>query len=373
MVDKSISQLRFRAWKVAHLHEVLYLPVQLIPAPVEVAPGIMAGGWTDSRGYITVAVDRDKDKMVFILLHEILHHVLYHIQRGRKLGVFEDEKKKVVWNVAVDHVVNTMLRHLGLKVPEDAILFRNLPSGPAEAIYRRLLRENRVRWVRRGEFYVIDERWVVTVGRHQIEAPHGRFQLHQELRDRGTVPAGWLREFERVDERTDPLEALFQTVTAYIGRKAHGQTWSRVPIWSWGIRKRRGIRVPGTLKKWTSVAFAIDSSGSISRHELSRFISCCNKLLPKVDENWVLVVDAALWSVQHNVDKIEVVRGGGGTDFRPAFAWFRDHRVVPMAMLFFTDTWGKFPRWKPSWPVYWVVPEGLAASSRVPFGTLILI
>ena len=371
-MNRSISQLRFRAWRVVHLHEVLYLPLNLVPEPVTIAPGIKVGGWTDSHGYITVAEDRDKDKMTFVFLHEILHHVLYHIQRGRKLGVWEDEKKKVVWNVAVDHVVNTMLQHLGLKVPRDAILFQDLPPGPAEAIYRQLLREGRVQWVRRGEFYVINGRYSVHTARHQIEAPHGRFQLHQELRDRGTVPAGWLREFERVDERTDPLEALFQTVTAWIGRRAQGQTWSRVPIWSWGIRKRRGVRVPGTLRRWTSAAFAIDSSGSISRGELSRFVSCCNKLLGKVDENWVLVVDAALWSVQHNVDKIEVVKGGGGTDFRPVFNWFRDQGVVPTVMLFFTDTAGEFPQWTPSWPVYWVVPEGVGLV-RVPFGTLILM
>jgi len=373
-MNKSLSQLRFRAWRVVHLHEVLYLPVQLIPVPVEVAPGVVAGGWTDPRGHITVVQDSDKEKMTFVFLHEVLHHVLYHIQRGRKLGVWEDERKKVAWNVATDHVVNTMLERLGMKVPKEAVLFPDLPPGPAEAVYRQLLRENRVRWVKSksGDFYIVDERWVVHSSHHQIEAPHGRFQLHKELRDRGTVPAGWLREFERVDERTDPLEALFQSVTGYIGRRAYGQTWTRVPIWSWGIRKRRGVRVPGTLRRWTSVAFAIDSSGSISRRELSRFIGCCNKLLQKVDENWVLIADAALWSVQHNVEEIGVVKGGGGTDFRPVFNWFRDRGVAPLVMLFFTDTYGEFPSWKPSWPVYWVVPEGIGLI-KVPFGTLILL
>jgi predicted metal-dependent peptidase len=50
---------------------------------------------------------------------------------------------------------------------------------------------------------------------------------------------------------------------------------------------------------------------------------------------------------------IEVVKGGGGTDFRPAFKWMEENDVVPDVLLYLTDGYGTFPEEAPEYPVIW--------------------
>jgi predicted metal-dependent peptidase len=46
-------------------------------------------------------------------------------------------------------------------------------------------------------------------------------------------------------------------------------------------------------------------------------------------------------------------RGGGGTDFRPAFAWLAENGITPRWLIYFTDMCGDFPDQDPGFPVLW--------------------
>jgi predicted metal-dependent peptidase len=56
--------------------------------------------------------------------------------------------------------------------------------------------------------------------------------------------------------------------------------------------------------------------------------------------------------------------GGGGTDFRPVFAWLDARGLTPAVLLYFTDGLGEFPAAAPSYPVAWLVK----GSAPVPWG-----
>jgi predicted metal-dependent peptidase len=62
-----------------------------------------------------------------------------------------------------------------------------------------------------------------------------------------------------------------------------------------------------------------------------------------------------------NPRQIEL-RGFGGTDFRPVFAWLEAERSEPRALVFLTDGHGQAPACPPRYPVLWV----LSSAGRAP-------
>ncbi len=92
----------------------------------------------------------------------------------------------------------------------------------------------------------------------------------------------------------------------------------------------------------------------------------------------VLCVDARVCSAQRFEPGDEVVikpRGGGGTDFRPAFSWVSQHASDARAVIYFTDMMGVFPAKEDvEVSVVWVATS-TCASQRLtaPFGTVVNI
>ena len=50
-----------------------------------------------------------------------------------------------------------------------------------------------------------------------------------------------------------------------------------------------------------------------------------------------------------------MIRGRGGTDFRPGFAWLDEHDIRPGVCLYFTDMeCSSYPETEPGFEVLWV-------------------
>jgi predicted metal-dependent peptidase len=84
------------------------------------------------------------DELIFCILHEVMHRVFLHIERGYG-------KPNLKWNIAIDLVVNTLLKNNGYKPPHGVILpdsndnfiisgknIKNISSKTAEEIYDEL-------------------------------------------------------------------------------------------------------------------------------------------------------------------------------------------------------------------------------------------
>ena len=82
----------------------------------------------------------------------------------------------------------------------------------------------------------------------------------------------------------------------------------------------------------------------------------------------VLQVDAALQDApEYEPDELPdeiVIKGRGGTDFRPGFEWLDEQAIEPGVCLYFTDMeCSSYPEAEPGFPVIWVSwrtppPEG---------------
>jgi predicted metal-dependent peptidase len=128
--------------------------------------------------------------------------------------------------------------------------------------------------------------------------------------------------------------------------------------------RREGDAIyPSLRSAQLDVVVAIDTSGSIRREEISRFIAEIDAIKGQIRARITLLpCDAALaqgapWIYEPWEDfKLpEKIQGGGGTDFRPVFEWVDTMDMRPQLLLYFTDADGKFPLQPPDYAVIWLV------------------
>ncbi len=137
-------------------------------------------------------------------------------------------------------------------------------------------------------------------------------------------------------------------------------------------RREGDALMPRLHSQSVNVVVALDTSGSITADELREFLGEIDALKAQVRANVTLhacddKLDArgpwyfAMWE---SMALPAEVSGGGGTDFRPIFAWIDQARINPDLLVYFTDAQGRFPERDPAYPVVWLVK----GKAEVPFG-----
>lgn len=119
------------------------------------------------------------------------------------------------------------------------------------------------------------------------------------------------------------------------------------------------------------VNVVLDNSGSITRHELAAFFAEAGAILADCKPRLVRVqwCDAKVQRVEEArcLDELEHIRvegspGGGGTDFRPPFAWLKERGIKPDTLVYLTDGFPSYG-WPqdPGYPVIWVITTDVVA------------
>ncbi|MEW6678508.1 MAG: VWA-like domain-containing protein [Pseudomonadota bacterium] len=133
--------------------------------------------------------------------------------------------------------------------------------------------------------------------------------------------------------------------------------------------------MPRLYSQSVKAVVALDTSGSVTREELQEFLSEIDALKAQVRADVILhacddkLAEAGPWrfAMWEPLELPAEVAGGGGTDFRPVFAWIEADRITPDLLIYFTDAEGKFPDVPPQFPVIWLIK----GKAPVPFGTRI--
>ena len=118
----------------------------------------------------------------------------------------------------------------------------------------------------------------------------------------------------------------------------------------------------------------MDTSGSIGRLELEQFAGEISAISDEAQPEAIHVVycDAALQAAQQFGPSEPVQlepKGGGGTDFRPAFEWVTENDISPVCLIYLTDLCcDSYPE-APGYPVLWVTDSRRSA----PFGETLRI
>ncbi len=151
--------------------------------------------------------------------------------------------------------------------------------------------------------------------------------------------------------------------------------------YSWSAPNRRfidsGLYLPSIRSEGIdTIAVIIDTSGSVPGQTLGEFWAELHEVVDEIRPERVFVIqvdaelrDAAEYTAEGLPDEI-VLKGRGGTDFRPGFEWLDEQGIRPTVCLYFTDMeCSSYPEIQPCFNVLWVnwnpVPP---EQSREPWG-----
>ncbi|MDE0051527.1 MAG: VWA-like domain-containing protein [Rhodospirillales bacterium] len=136
--------------------------------------------------------------------------------------------------------------------------------------------------------------------------------------------------------------------------------------YSWSLPNRRfidfGLYLPSIRSEgMETIAVIVDTSGSLPAETLGEFWAELREVAAEIKPESVVVLqvdagvqDAAEYTPDDLPDEI-VVKGRGGTDFRPGFEWLDEQGIQPAVCLYFTDMeCSRYPDDEPVFDVVWV-------------------
>ena len=136
--------------------------------------------------------------------------------------------------------------------------------------------------------------------------------------------------------------------------------------YSWSAPNRRfidsGLYLPSIRSEGIdTITVIIDTSGSVPAQTLAEFWAELREVVDEIRPERVIVlqVDAALQdAAEYTADDLPgeiVLKGRGGTDFRPGFEWLDEQGIQPTVCLYFTDMeCSSYPESQPPFDVVWV-------------------
>jgi predicted metal-dependent peptidase len=412
MTDNVKAKQRFTEMRTAMLlHTPFFasLLLDMMTTKVGKFPGLDTAGtngriiWFDEDFLASL----DLPEAVFLCCHEISHAMWMHMERGRKwmdLGLHGQPFNAGLYNIAADFVINDMLVKSNVgRMPKMGLIDKKYTGDMlVEDVYKDLLSKLPPPPPGGGGKGPPDD----GTGKPPPEGSDGGVPSKEGSGGREPMDT-------HVYEPAKVAEAEMKRAiaTAVSQAKAMGKMPSQLERWveetlrpqvNWKERLRLMVTRLATRDSttWTSphrrrlvsqkiylpsytgfgageMVAVTDTSGSMgtkefdaSWAEFSDIIMNC-----RPERMWLMACDARVHNVHelpsyHDIyqDRPEM-RGGGGTDFRPAFEEVAKRGIVPAVLIFFTDLMGTFPDEAPDYPVIWVSTyDGVA-----PFGETIRV
>ena len=345
-------------------------------------------------------------KFLFLLSHEISHFAFEHGSRC-------EDRDHSLFNVACDYAINLLLMYQFENDKnyfiEGGCLDEKYKDMTAEAIYELLLQEDNVK----TDKIIFDIKFdsgsedgegqgsgsedgedgegsgTIVIRDRRVPLPNTegktKSQIDSELKDhvlrafteafavaksQGKLPADFERAINKIlKPKVDWLRALRNKIR-------HGVSRMEKRDVTWTIPNRRFLGssfiFPSNIgPESPKIAYAVDTSGSMSQRDLEQAMSELEDIRKKFNAKvYVLDCDAGVhssdWIAPHQ--PLPVLNGGGGTDFRPVFEHILQKRIKPDYVVFFTDGYGDFGD-DPNLPVLWVMTSDV----KPPFGDCVQV
>jgi predicted metal-dependent peptidase len=341
------------------------------------------------------------DERVFIVAHEILHCILNHcvlsvpMRRTKQVKYVTGKHLPYdpkLMNIAMDLVINdTLINDKIGKFPDCGVHDKSIATAADSFLdaYAKVYKQAEKNGGGKGDTpggkgSGFDELLQPGAGQGKdpSEAAGGRSQTEWDTavaaalasaKMQGKLPAGLERLLGQIIEPQVPWQ---DHIRALFARKvgAGGYNWRKPD------RRliQRDIYAPERSGNGCgTVVVAVDTSGSIGQDVLNVFFAEMRGILDDVrpTEIHVLWIDAKVHKVDTVDDSGDIdslkAKGGGGTDFRPAFKWVEEAGVRPEALVYLTDGLGSFPAEQPAYPVIWGALKGYGVT--YPFGDVVEI
>jgi len=362
----------------------------------------------DKFGNITFNLDfydtlTDK-QFLTLVAHEISHFIFEHNGRMGDRDHFQ-------WNCATDYAINLMLKFQFEKSEfylKDWLLDDKYEGMTGERIYEELEKNGDCPKQKGGRVFIVDlagdgqadengempgEGDIVVMRDRRVPLPKkepgkSQEQYDSEMKDyikqaiceayacaksQGLMPAGMERIIVGyLKPKVNWLQALRQRLRMGASRKA-----SRDITWSVPNRRFLGANYifPSNIgPDQPKIAFAIDTSGSMSEQDLKQAVSELEDIRRKFNAKvYFLDCDAGVYESRwiDPYEPLPALQGGGGTDFAPVFEHLIEKKIRPDYCVFFTDGYGNFgddPTSK--FEVLWVLTN---QQVNPPFGDVVRV
>lgn len=347
------------------------------------------------------------DQTQFVLAHEAMHCALSHFNR-------RNHRQKHRWDVACDYAVNMILDDERMSGPDNALMSATYRGLTAEEIYPVLHEDPPEETL---DQHLFDDSASGEGGEGEAEegdqgegregeSDPGEGEAEPSEPESGEAESGQAEQPPPPPMDPDKLDEQWQgrlAAAAQAARQAGklSSTMMRLvdhllaPKLPWRAllarymmnaarddysfqrtsRREGEAMMPRLYSQSVRVAVVLDTSGSIAEDELREFLSEIDALKAQVRADVVLhacddkLAEAGPWrfAMWETLALPAGLQGGGGTDFRPVFAWLDEGRVDPDLLVYFTDAEGRFPELEPRCPVVWLVK----GKAPVPFGARI--
>jgi len=320
----------------------------------------------------------NKEELVFVLAHEVMHCVLGHMDR-------RNGREKTLWNAASDYATNLKLVEFGLQMPKVGLIDQRYGGLTTEEIYEDLLKQDRVK--------PSEAQWDLHLGEGDGEGREFRAKEFPSPEERKRVRISLLHEIgsKLRGDKAGKLEAELKMA------KGEEIPWHiLLARFFTGLRKDNYRLMPPNKKHiWRNiylpslgtpgpshVVVAIDTSGSMSNETLEKILAEIDSLRTFTQCKLTLIqCDAAINKVEEfeeytptNFERYHVI-GRGGTSFIPVFDYLEKKKREEVChfdtLIFITDGFGEFPKETPNYPVLWIITKG--GLDKVPFGDKISI
>ena len=314
------------------------------------------------------------DEVDFVLMHEILHVVLKHCFRGRKVDPY-------LFNIACDIVVNSNilysknmnLKYITLeKYGESMHLAPNGKEGylyTAEEVYNMLIKDSLSKnsgksvkgdsfddhshWEEADDDFTIDE-WEKRV----IDAAESSAKRDTSV---GNIPLGVQRYISSLKNATIDWRMLLNDfISLEVGDYSFTPPDRRIdgpffmPDFNEMVEKEDDPK---------EILFMIDTSGSVNSNQITQAYSEIKGALEQFTSltgylgffDYVVYEPQEFSSIE---DILEIIpKGGGGTNFFSVFEYVNNLENKPKAIIILTDGYARFPKEsvRNGIPVIWVM------------------
>ncbi len=300
------------------------------------------------------------EELEAVLAHETWHCALLHLFRRQK-------REPIRWNIAADFATNSLLQQDGFILPKGSLIDQKYYNLSAEKIYD-ILPKDIVKQIKvqldlieggsgeEGDSEELEQEWK--------EAISDAIQ-----KNKGNLPAGME---ELISEILYPKLSWQEILYKYLQSSKGQNDFTAYPFDRRHIY--REIYLPSLCGEMIEVCCAIDTSGSMSREELTKCFSEVRGICSMFGEYkiYFFQCDCALTEeleITSESDIPNIAKGRGGTSFVPVFKRIEEMELEYLPLIYFTDLEGEFPKIKRN-DVYWVTEN---ENHPVPFGEIIKI
>lgn len=283
-----------------------------------------------------------------LIAHEVMHCVWNHMTRRNS----RDHKR---WNIATDYAINPHLIECGFVLPDGGLIDKQYYDMSADEIYNKLPEDQTkpcpwgevldagVGQVQAGSNAAMESEWQVAVN-----------EAAQVAKAAGKLP-GNIEHF--IQEIIDPLVDWRTILWPFCMSLTNDD-------YTWRKPNRAYISedeyLPAMYNEAAGhIAVIIDSSGSCADY-YQQFMSEMAAIHSDLSPEKITIVhcdaDVAHTDEVDRFDEfpIDVMHGGGGTRFSPAFDWINENAPDVEAAVYLTDLECSDYGEEPDYPVLWV-------------------